>query len=65
MKLYRVILMNSIFYMNQNKNSFIYSNGFPIGAIYKLLILISKGAPDFQALPYYIENMIVTFGENG
>ena len=51
--------------MNQNKNNFTHSNGFPIGAIYKLLTLISKGAPENQALPYYIENMIVTFGENG
>ena len=39
--------------MNQNKNNFTHSNGFPIGAIYKLLILISKGVPDFQAPPYY------------
>ena len=47
--------------MNQNKNNFTHSNGFPIGAIYKLLILISKGVPDFQAPPYYIDNMIVAF----
>ena len=47
--------------MNQNKNNFTHSNGFPIGAIYKLLILISKGVPENQAPPYYIENMIVAF----